>query len=267
MDYFNAKIKIFDSTHFSVTTYNYRNKIDYTNENDKKQLKLSDLDDWEYTPSLYDKISDIKRSIEVSRNRAKNMIYDYARTNDFEYFVTMTFNPDKVDSFNYAECSKKLSQWLNNIRKRISPDIRYLFVPELHKSGRYHFHGLIANIGNLELVDSGKRTSSGNTIFNIGSYNLGFTTATRITDKHRTATYIGKYITKELSGHLKNKKHYWASRNLVLPEVKNLTVEQLLEMGFDKEFLENNSIYSKTVEYDVNGQNRKVSFYEFEKNE
>ena len=143
MDYFNAKIKIFDSTHFSVTTYNYRNKIDYTNENDKKQLKLSDLDDWEYTPSLYDKISDIKRSIEVSRNRAKNMIYDYARTNDFEYFVTMTFNPDKVDSFNYVACSQKLSDWLKNLRRRVAPDIRYLFVPELHKSGRYHFHGIL----------------------------------------------------------------------------------------------------------------------------
>ena len=178
--------------------------------------------------------------------------------------MTMTFNPEKVDSFDYAECSKKLSQWLKDVRKRYAPDIRYLFVPELHKSGRYHFHGLLADIGSLCLVDSGHR-DNGQIIYNIDNYKLGFTTATKILDKQRTATYIGKYITKELSGHIKGKKHYWASRNLDLPLVKNLTVEELCAMGIDKEFLENNSIYSKTVEYNLNGQNRKVSYYEFEK--
>lgn len=231
---------------------------------EKKQIKLSDLDDWEYVPSLFDKVCDIKRSISVSTNRAKNMIYDYARSNDFDWFVTMTFDPQKVDSFDYAECSRSLSQWLNNVRKRNAPDIRYLFVPELHKSGRYHFHGLMGDIGTLRLVDSGHR-NNGQIIYNIDNYKLGFTTATKIQDKKRTATYIGKYITKELSGHIKGKKHYWTSRNLELPRVENLTVEELLDMGIDKEFLENNSIYSKTVEYDLNGQNRKVSYYEFER--
>lgn len=231
---------------------------------EKKQIKLSDLNDWEYVLSLFDKVCDIKRSISVSTNRAKNMIYDYARSNDFEWFVTMTFDPKKVDSFNYLECSRKLSKWLNNIRTRNAPDIRYLFVPELHKSGRYHFHGLMGDIGTLRLVDSGHR-DNGQIIYNIDNYKLGFTTATKIQDKKRTATYIGKYITKELSGHIKGKKHYWTSRNLELPRVENLTVEELLDMGIDKEFLENNSIYSKTVEYDLNGQNRKVSYYEFER--
>lgn len=223
------------------------------------------MDDWKYTPSLFDKIGDIKRSISVSTNRAKNMIYDYARSNAFDWFVTMTFDPRKVDSFDYTECSKKLSQWLKNVRKLYAPDIRYIFVPELHKSGRYHFHGLLADIGTLRLVDSGHR-DNGQIIYNIDNYKLGFTTATKILDKQRTATYIGKYITKELSGHIKGKKHYWVSRNLNIPRVENLTVEDLNAMGIDKEFLENNSIYSKTVEYDLNGQSRKVSYYEFEKN-
>ena len=195
-----------------------------------------------FTPSLSDIISDTKRSIKSSRNRAKNMIYDYARSNDFDYFVTLTFNPDVVNSFDYSECGKRLSDWLANVRRRYAPDLKYLFVPELHKSGRYHFHGLIGNIGSLRLEDSGHYTIDGNTIYNLGNYKLGFTTATKITDKYRTATYIGKYITKELSGHIKGKKHYWVSTNLSLPEEQILTVDDLLEMGIDKDFLENNSV-------------------------
>lgn len=259
MEYFNAKIKRYDDTHFSITTYNYRNAFDFEKKDDK-QIKL----DYDYQPTLSDSISNIKRSIQVSRNRAKNMIYDYARSNDFQYFVTLTFNPDLVDSFNYSEVSTKLSQWLNNIRKRYAPDLHYLFVPELHRSGRYHFHGLLADIGNMRLDDSGMYTPDGKIIYNLGNYNLGFTTATEITDKQRTATYIGKYITKELSGHIRGKKHYWVSRNLNLPLEECLTVDELVEMGIDRDFLENNSIYSKVVEYDVDGQHRKVSYYEFE---
>lgn len=260
MKSFNAKIKWYDDSHFKITTYNYENRCDF----DKPDKKKEDSD-YSFVPGLHDVISDTKRSILSSHNRAKNMIYDYARSNDFEYFVTLTFNPDLVDSFNYSELSEKLSQWIKNTKRLHAPDLRYLFVPELHKSGRYHFHGLIGCIGTLRLVDSGMYTPDGKTIYNLGNYRLGFTTATAITDKQRTATYIGKYITKELSGHIKGKKHYWASRNLDLPEEEVLTVEELNKMGFDKEFLENNCLYSKEVVYDIDGRERRVNYYEFER--
>lgn len=259
MKFFNAKIKYYDDTHFKITTYNYQNRCDF-----EKTENKNDDSDYSFVPGLNDIIDNTKRSIISSHNRAKNMIYDYARSNDFDYFVTLTFNPELVDSFNYFEVSQKLSQWLNNVKKRYALDFKYLFVPELHKSGRYHFHGLIGNIGTLRLVDSGMYTPDGKRIYNLGNYRMGFTTATAITDKQRTATYIGKYITKELSGHIKGKKHYWVSRNLNLPREEILTVEDLNEMGIDKDFLENNSLYSKSVDYEVNGQQRKVSYYEFE---
>ena len=49
------------------------------------------------------------------------------------------------------------------------------------------------------------------------------------------------------------------------PKIENLTYDELLDMGIDQDFLENNSMYSKTVEYEVNGYNRRVSYYEFQK--
>ena len=37
--------------------------------------------------------------------------------------------------------TKKVSKWLDHLH-RIAPKIRYMVVPELHKDGAYHFHGL-----------------------------------------------------------------------------------------------------------------------------
>jgi hypothetical protein len=274
--HYQCKIKYFDDSHFQVVLYSHRNKYDFERplkeinfeqmEIDLSALEDGVLDMFEKSEILNDLITKIKRSIKSSRNRAKNKIYDYARSNDFEWFVTMTFNPKELDSFDYNECSKKLSKWLNNIRVRYAPDLQYLFVPELHKSGRYHFHGLISNIGDLKMVESGHYSSSGQMIYNIGNYNLGFTTATKILDKHRTATYIGKYITKELSGHIKGKKHYWASRNLNTPVVECLTLNELSLMGVDREFLHNNSEYEKCLEFSIGGVMHTVTYFEFEKN-
>ena len=109
------------------------------------------------------------------------MIYDIAKSNEWEWFFTLTFNPEKVDSFNYANVTDKLSQWLKNMRKKC-PDMMYLVVPEQHESGRWHFHGLFSHVENMRFVDSEKRDKKGRIIYNVGSYRLGFSTATQIED-------------------------------------------------------------------------------------
>lgn len=158
------------------------------------------------------------RSKYNSRSRSINHIYDIARSNKWEWFFTLTFNPEKVDSFNHAECTKKLSKWLNNMRS-CCPNMVYLVVPEQHKSGRWHFHGLFANVNELHFVDSGHKDNKGRVIYNVGNYRMGFSTATKIEDISRASSYLCKYITKDICELTKGKKRYWASRNVLLPEV------------------------------------------------
>lgn len=161
-----------------------------------------------------------ERSAKVSRSRALNSIYDIARSNEWEWFFTLTFNPEKVNSFDYIACSKKLSDWLHNMKKKV-PDMKYLVVPEKHKSGRWHFHGLFANVDSLEFVDSGHVDKKGKIIYNVGNYRLGFSTATKIDDVNRAASYLCKYITKDLCADTKGKKRYWSSKNVDLPVVED----------------------------------------------
>ena len=163
-------------------------------------------------------------SLERSRSRSINMIYDYARSNNWEWFFTLTFDPKKVDRYDYSLCTKKLSQWLNNARK-LCPDMVYLVVPEKHKDGAFHFHGLFSCIDDLGLVDSGRRDSSNQVIYNVGKYKLGFSTATRIRERKRASSYITKYITKDLFLATLYKKRYWVSRNALLPQVEDFYLD------------------------------------------
>ena len=131
-----------------------------------------------------------------------------------ELFVTITFDPEKVDRSNYYDVTKRLSFWLKNIKKRYAPDLTYLLVPELHKDKKsFHFHGLFANIGDMTMLKSGLE-KDGNTIYNVNDYKLGFSAATRVKDNSKVCSYISKYITKELCTVTEGKKRYWASRNL-----------------------------------------------------
>ena len=62
-----------------------------------------------------------------------------------------------------------------------NPDFKYLFVPELHKSKRWHFHGIGVNCDKLKFEKSGI-VKNGKEIYNISklSFKYGFTTATKI---------------------------------------------------------------------------------------
>lgn len=149
-------------------------------------------------------------------NRAKNKVYEYSRSYDWDYFVTWTFSDEYVDRFNYDECSKKLRVWLNN-QRRICPGLKYIVVPEQHKNGAWHFHGLIADVAGMNIVDSGHKTKDGKTIYNLPSYRFGFTTATLVEDVYRVSKYIGKYITKSLVDNTNGRQRYFVSNNLPKP--------------------------------------------------
>lgn len=187
---------------------------------------------------------DDEESRKRSYRRTKQKVYDMVKCNNWEWFFTLTFNPEKVDSFNYDITTKKLSLWLNNMRK-ICPEMKYLVVPEKHPtSGRWHFHGLFANVDEMVFVDSGERDKRGRVIYNVGNYRLGFSTATKISDVAKASSYLCKYITKELCDVTKGKKRYWSSRNVDVPEVTDMLVMDL--QNFIKK-LEEDATYSKEV--------------------
>jgi len=148
--------------------------------------------------------------------RAKKNVYYLARSNIWEWFVTLTLDSDKIDRYNFDVVSKQVRKWFDNLKQRKCKDMYYLIVPEQHKDGAWHFHGLIGGCDGLEFTDSGKYCGKGSNrqkIYNFEDWKFGFSTATKVQDTERVSAYICKYITKTMAANTEGKQRYWVSQN------------------------------------------------------
>ncbi len=149
----------------------------------------------------------------MSLGRAKTKVIDLALSNPFDMFMTFTFDSKKYDRYDVDARKQQLGFWFNN-QRNIHGKFGYLVVPEYHKDGALHFHGLFMDYkGNLK--DSGIK-QNGRTVYNIASYRGGYTTAVKIDNIAKVAGYIGKYLTKDMPK-FKGKQRYWRSNGLKLP--------------------------------------------------
>lgn len=175
-------------------------------------------------------------NIKSASYRARRKVFDYAIANyDFEYFITLTLNGEYFQRNDIETACKKLNKFLANRVQR--KGLKYIIVPELHKDGAIHFHGLINKA--VEMVPSGTyippnggKPLKGETlkrkgvpledcreVFNIVDWKYGFTTAIKIDEeRERTARYVAKYITKESGNNGKIcGRYYFSGGDLLQP--------------------------------------------------
>lgn len=149
------------------------------------------------------------------RRRAKARIRQIARaTPSLKYFVTFTVDPNKADRYDAEALNRRLNSWLQNQVYRRG--LAYIVIPEYHKDGAIHWHGLIN--GALEIVDSGTMippeggkprrprskaaraawlAAGGRIVYNLPGWGLGFSTAIELYgSRERAINYVAKYITK-----------------------------------------------------------------------
>ena len=216
----------------------------------------------------------IQHSIKVSVNRTVNQVYAISRSNKWDYFITLTIDPKKLNNTDFNLISEKLNIWTNNLKKRYASDLKYIFVPELHKDKtKWHFHGLFSNMGNIPLVFSGKtcvgkfiydyaKKPYATKIYNIPLWKYGFSTATKVRDTASASSYITKYITKDISRILQNQHRYLASQNVDRP------VERVFNIDYEK-LQEVITWHLETVDYMSNIQipqaSQEITYMEFNK--
>ena len=149
-----------------------------------------------------------------SMRRARAKLRRLALANGFDYFVTLTLAPDRIDRYDGAAVTKALGQWCDNMVRRCG--LRYILVPEQHKDGAYHFHGFMAGDG-LKAVDSGIEWD-GRPVYNLPQWTFGYTTAQRLYGEYSAAVgYCCKYIGKQ-EGQRPLGRWYYSGGALAKPE-------------------------------------------------
>lgn len=155
----------------------------------------------------------------------RRKIRGYAFSNNFRWFVTLTFNPEKVDSSDYETAKNTLLKWCRRMRDR-HDRFDYLIIPELHKSGAVHFHGLLGDIpahfvGALNPKTGKPIIRHDRQVYNLTEWEYGFSDCEEIESPERAASYITKYVTAALltDKEMYNKKRYFNSQGLAKPVV------------------------------------------------
>lgn len=197
--------------------------------------------------------------------RAKKNVYYIARSNMWDWFVTLTLDSEKINRYDYDEVSKKVKKWFDNLRQRKAPDMYYLIVPEQHKDGAWHFHGLIGGCAGLSFVDSGKKSGKGadrKEIYNFEDWKYGFSTATKVDDTERVSSYICKYITKTMAANTEGKRRYWYSLNCKKAPVMDKWLSDMDLWELKEQLYEKMSYKSR-----VSGEWCTVDYFEIPKGE
>lgn len=160
---------------------------------------------------------DPERAAESARARASAAVKDIALCNRFTHFFTWTLDGKLIDRYDTEEVKRKLYDFLKNAVRR--KGFAYVLVPERHKDGALHIHGLCM-LGSFKPVrayspHTGKPliSETGRPIYNMPEWTWGFSSCIPIDENYdRTVNYVLKYITKDT-----NKifgKWYLSSRNL-----------------------------------------------------
>ena len=201
---------------------------------------------------------EIKRDINEEKllnniSRSRTMIFDYAMTNNFDYFITLTIAKDKQDRYDLKGYIKDLGQFIRDYRKKYKVDIQYLLVPEKHKDGAWHMHGLIKGIPEEHL----EKNNNGYLEWKLYYERFGFVNLDKIKSKIKVSKYITKYISKTLNNNKgvveKNKKLYYASRGLKVPRTikkgcfpDNLHTE--IKFDYENEYIKQTIIDKTTLQ-------------------
>lgn len=136
--------------------------------------------------------------------RAKSMVLQYALCNPWDYFFTGTLDQRKFNRYSLDAYQVKLSQFIRDKRKAYGTQIQFLLVPEQHKDGAWHIHGLLSGLPQTALrkfryPEPKKLVES--SYLNWPDYmgKFGFCSLAPIESPVATAFYITKYVSKELS--------------------------------------------------------------------
>lgn len=147
-----------------------------------------------------------------SISRSKARIFELAICNEFTYFCTFTQDKEKRNRFDIKEFRKDLAQLVRNINRNRPENekIKYLMIPEQHKNGAWHIHGLFMGLCDKDLraftlseklpQNIRKQLKSGEKVFDWARYSkkFGYFTCTEIKDHTACSKYITKYISKDL---------------------------------------------------------------------
>lgn len=187
-----------------------------TRQRDQPRVhKVSHEDEGEFWERKWqEEEEDAERRFDSSISRARSRVRELAYCNSWDYFATFTLAEEKQDRFDLRQFVKDFGNWIGNYNKKYKCSLKYIIIPERHKSGAWHAHGLLSGLAPDSLIIN----EHGYLDLPYYRARFGFISLSRIRDNKKTANYVTKYITKDSAATAdtmqKNAHLFYASRGL-----------------------------------------------------
>lgn len=209
--------------------------------------------------------------LEASISRTRSTIFELSMCNEWEYFVTLTLNPEYHDRQDLNNYKKKLSTWIKNYNRIHKTNIKYLLIPEQHADGKsWHMHGLIMGLPEKHLHKFTEQErlpikilielKRGHQVYTWEAYakTFGYISISKTRHIESVSKYITKYITKDLAKTRigLNDHLYYCSQGLKRAELiytGQLTKE--LDEDYSNEYVKIKTLQSfdEAIQYFVDG--------------
>lgn len=149
---------------------------------------------------------------ESSVIRAKSRVRELALCNEWQYFATFTLDKEKQDRHDLSAWVKALGNWVGNYNKKYAAKLQYIIIPEQHKDGAWHAHGLLRGVADASL----QRNEHGYLDMPYYAKRFGYISLSPIKNAVAVSHYITKYITKDFSSAARKKDEhlFYSSRGL-----------------------------------------------------
>ena len=183
-----------------------------------KTIKSGDVLECEIYPvwKTYSEVRKAKASVSAQaqinlnhKNRVKNVIrLVNANFTDKDIWATYTYSDDLMP-LTYDEAIKEMTKYIrrlkNYTKKHNQPELKYIYVTELSKKGRFHHH-IVINFQDRDVAEQlwkgGKRKQT-----------------RRLQADESGYEGLARYITKEEIKDSPNRKNYICSKNLIKPTI------------------------------------------------
>lgn len=147
-----------------------------------------------------------EKKLDASLSRSRRVVLELALCNSWDWFCTFTLDKEKYKRDDLPAWNDVFKQWIRDQRKKHGCSIRYVLIPELHKDGAWHMHGLFADTPPLvsfaDLRSQGwylpdKLVDGGYNCWLDYHKKFGFCSLGAIRSSVASAFYITKYVTKD----------------------------------------------------------------------
>lgn len=249
----------------SYSIPNYKDRMDYSikkYDDNNYELIVKKFNSGVSLDPFKDKPEQQENDFKLDNNlsRARTNIFDISMSNNFDYFITLTLNPQNTNVFDLDGFINTFGQFIRDYRKKnrkrgFEDPVQYLLIPEQHKTGAWHMHGLIKGIPKEDLF------INSNGYLDWGEYKkrFGYVSLSPVKSKIGVSKYITKYISKSLAFHKdrKHKKLYYSTRGLKRAEtiqkgeVHTPTLYRYIQdkKHFENDFIVKHELTKKDLEH------------------